>query len=53
MSRIKLLCLQFLVAVVSVALWHVFTTVPIFGAPILPTFFFATPENVADRKSVV
>ena len=49
MSRGKLLSLQLLVAVVSVALWHGLTTVPIFGAPILPTFFFATPENVARR----
>jgi NitT/TauT family transport system permease protein len=48
-SRIKLLCLQLLVAVVAVALWHVFTTVPIFGVKLLPPFFFSTPEAVATR----
>ena len=49
MSRIKLLFLQLLVAVVAIALWHVLTTVPFFDAPILPPFFFSTPENVARR----
>jgi NitT/TauT family transport system permease protein len=48
-SRIKLLCLQLLVAVVGIALWHLLTAVPIFGSTILPSFFFATPENVARR----
>ena len=49
MSRGKLLFLQLLVAVVTIALWHLLTAVPLFDAPILPTFFFATPENVARR----
>ena len=49
MSRIKLLFLQLVVAVVVVALWHLLTAVPVFGKPILPSFFFATPENVARR----
>ena len=49
MSRGKLLSLQLLVAVVTIALWHLLTAVPFFEAPILPTFFFATPENVARR----
>jgi len=48
-SRIKLLFLQLVVAVVVVALWHLLTAVPVFGKPILPSFFFATPENVARR----
>jgi len=48
-SRIKLLFLQLLVAVIAIALWHLLTAVPIFGSTILPTFFFATPENVARR----
>jgi len=48
-SRGKLLSLQLLVAVVTIALWHLLTAVPFFDAPILPTFFFATPENVARR----
>ena len=49
MSRIKLLFLQLVVAVVVVALWHLLTAVPVFDKPILPSFFFATPENVARR----
>lgn len=48
-SRGKLLSLQLLVAVIAIALWHVLTAVPIFGVTILPSFFFATPENVAWR----
>jgi len=47
--RIKLLLLQLLVAVATIALWHLLTTVPIFGVTVLPPFFFATPENVARR----
>ncbi|MGB8678503.1 MAG: ABC transporter permease, partial [Pseudolabrys sp.] len=35
MSRINLLLLQVLVAVVSIALWHVLTTYPIFGKLLL------------------
>ena len=49
MSRGKLLFFQLLVAVVSIGLWHFLTAVPFFDEPILPTFFFATPENVAWR----
>jgi len=48
-SRIKLLFLQLVVAVVVVALWHLLTAVPVFDKPILPSFFFATPGNVARR----
>jgi sulfonate transport system permease protein len=48
-SRGKLLFLQFLVAVVTITLWHLLTAVPFFDGPILNTFFFATPENVARR----
>jgi NitT/TauT family transport system permease protein len=48
-SRGKLLFLQLLVAVVTIALWHLLTAVPFFDKPILNTFFFATPENVAWR----
>jgi NitT/TauT family transport system permease protein len=48
-SRIKLLVLQLLVAIMAIALWHVLTTVPIFGAKILPPFFFSTPEAVGTR----
>jgi NitT/TauT family transport system permease protein len=48
-SRIKLLFLQLLVAVVAIVLWHVLTTVPIFDVLVLPPFFFSTPEAVAAR----
>jgi len=48
-SRGKLLSLQLLVAVVAIALWHLLTAVPLVGEPLLPSFFFATPENVAKR----
>ena len=44
MSRVTLLTLQLLVAVVAIAIWHVVTTVPIFGAKLLPPFFFSTPS---------
>jgi NitT/TauT family transport system permease protein len=49
MSRTTLLLLQLLVAVVGIALWHVLTSVPIFGTRILPPFFFSTPLDVAGR----
>jgi len=48
-SRGKLLSFQLLVAVVTIALWHLLTAMPFFDGPILNTFFFATPENVARR----
>jgi NitT/TauT family transport system permease protein len=49
MSRVKLLALQILVAVVAILIWHVGSTVPIFGAKLLPPFFFSTPADVAAR----
>src|SRR3982750_5010388 len=49
MNRATLLALQILVAVVSIALWHVLTTVPIGGVKLLPPFFFSTPLEVASR----
>ena len=49
MQRMKLLSLQAMVAIVSIALWHVLTTIPIGGNPILPPFFFSTPMDVAGR----
>ena len=49
MSRLTLLTLQLLVAVVAVALWQVLTTVPIGGVTLLPPFFFSTPLDVAQR----
>jgi NitT/TauT family transport system permease protein len=47
MQRINLLLLQVLVAVVSITLWHVLTTYPIFGRLLLPPFFFSNPVDVA------
>src|SRR5437763_17024057 len=49
MSRATLLALQILVAVVSIALWHILTTVPVGGVKLLPPFFFSTPLDVASR----
>src|SRR5438552_18217276 len=49
MSRIKLLILQILVAVITVLAWHVLTTVDIGGIKLLPPFFFSTPTDVAAR----
>ena len=49
MSRLTLIILQLLVAVVAIAIWHVFTTVPVFGVIVLPPFFFSTPGDVAAR----
>ena len=49
MSRMKLLALQVLVAVVSIGAWHVLTTVPVFGKILLPPFFFSTPLDFCAR----
>lgn len=49
MSKIELLVLQALVAVVAVGLWYVLTTFPIFGVMVLPPFFFSNPVDVAGR----
>ncbi len=46
MSRIALLSLQLLVAVVALALWQVLATVPVFGKILLPPFFFSNPIDV-------
>jgi NitT/TauT family transport system permease protein len=48
-SRPKLLGLQVLVAVLALAIWHVGSTVPIFGVYLLPKFFFSTPLDVFAR----
>jgi sulfonate transport system permease protein len=59
MNRGTLLLLQILVAVVCIALWHVFATYPICHLTylgrendcltVLPPFFFSTPGEVAAR----
>jgi NitT/TauT family transport system permease protein len=46
MSRVTLLFCQVLVAVVVLALWQLFTTVPVFGRILLPPFFFSNPIDV-------
>ena len=46
MSRLSLFALQVLVAVVVLALWQLFSTVPVFGKIILPPFFFSNPVDV-------
>jgi sulfonate transport system permease protein len=47
MSRPMLLLSQLAVAVVALALWQFFATVPVFGKMLLPPFFFSTPIEVA------
>src|SRR5262249_11259178 len=49
MSRLNLLILQISVGVAVILLWHVFTTVPIFGTIVLPPFFFSNPGDVGAR----
>ena len=49
MSRIWLLSLQVLVAVVVLGLWQFFATVPVFGRMLLPPFFFSNPIDVGQQ----
>ena len=49
MSRLTLLALQLLVAIVGLVLWQVFTTVPVFGRILLPPFFFSNPIDVGSQ----
>ena len=49
MSRVMLLALQILVAVVAILLWYVLSTYPVFGHILLPPFFFSTPLDVAQQ----
>ncbi len=46
MSRVPLWAWQALVAVVGLALWQLFATVPVFGKILLPPFFFSNPVDV-------
>jgi sulfonate transport system permease protein len=46
MSRVMLLSLQILVAVIALALWQFLTSVPVFGRILLPPFFFSNPVDV-------
>ncbi len=38
-----------MVAVLCLLAWHLLTTVPVGGAPLLPPFFFSTPLDVLER----
>ena len=49
MSRIRLLSLQVLVAIVVLGLWQFFATVPVFGRMLLPPFFFSNPIDVGEQ----
>ena len=49
MSRAGLLLCQILVAVVALALWQLFATVPVFGRLLLPPFFFSNPVDVGSQ----
>ena len=49
MSRTRLIVLQALVAIVSIALWYALSTYPIFGHILLPPFFFSNPVDVAQQ----
>src|SRR5258705_11456153 len=49
MSRLTLLAFQVLVAVVVLALWQLFATVPVFGRVLLPPFFFSNPVDVGSQ----
>jgi NitT/TauT family transport system permease protein len=48
-SRIGLLSLQLLVAIVGLALWQLLATVPLFGKVWLPPFFFSNPVDVGGQ----
>ena len=48
-SRLRLLGLQFLVAVITLGLWQFLATVPVFGVTVLPPFFFSNPVEVGAR----
>jgi NitT/TauT family transport system permease protein len=49
MSRLTLLLLQLLVAIVTLAMWQVLATVPLFGRVLLPPFFFSNPVDVGSQ----
>lgn len=51
MNRVALLSFQVGVALVTLVLWHLLTTVPFGpkGEPLVPPFFFSTPLDVISR----
>ena len=49
MSKVGLLALQLLVAVIALGLWQLLATVPVFGHLLLPPFFFSNPLDVGSQ----
>src|SRR3954465_15585003 len=49
MSRVRLVSLQVLVAIVALAVWQLLATVPVFGRLLLPPFFFSNPIDVGSQ----
>jgi NitT/TauT family transport system permease protein len=49
MERARLILFQLLVAILAIVLWHLLTTIPVGGKPLVPPFFFSTPLDVAAR----
>ena len=49
MSRVNLIVLQVLVALIALIAWHLLTTIPVDGKPLVPPFFFSTPLDVIGR----
>jgi NitT/TauT family transport system permease protein len=46
MSKVTLFALQLLVAIIVLAVWQLFSTIPVFGKILLPPFFFSNPVDV-------
>jgi NitT/TauT family transport system permease protein len=49
MSRLTLLALQILVAIVTLVLWYLLASYPLFGHIVLPPFFFSNPVDVGKQ----
>src|SRR4051794_2834768 len=49
MSKVRLVSLQVLVAIIALALWQLLATVPVFGRMLLPPFFFSNPVDVGSQ----
>ena len=49
MKGVTLVSLQVGVALVSILIWHLLTTIPVSdGEPLFPPFFFSTPVDVIE-----
>lgn len=49
MNRATLIFCQFAVAALLLTIWHVGSSVPLFGVYLMPKFFFSTPGDVIAR----